>query len=460
MTDSDPHTALSARAATALRELCAVHARVVDAHQVAAVCELEVPDAQQVMEDLADAGYTSPLPQRTEHDAAADYELAPAPAASEPEPIAGQQQFQRRWIEYLLAAATHAEKQLTPSHRTMPRTPRYVSRAPSVEGLSDQDLLDWLERRSHDLEQALAGARAAGWTDLAVQLADAMWPLLLRRRDLDLWLRVIRDHGLPAARDEALRPDLDAAGQAAAREMVRRMLTTLAGGLRTADRTDKARPYLREALAAARDDRNLRDQAQALDGLGAIDRQAGRYDHAIPALEEALQLRKQIGYTRGAALTRIRLSEVATDQGRYDQAIEHLRHARSTLLAEPDPHDAARALALLGHVYLLADRPQDAETHLRQARQEFQATGSLPWAARTSEWLANAAQYSGDVNSARDHLNDARICYFQSHSVDDLARVTGDLRVLLRGGQEQDDSPRPHQADVPGESPDAAEGTA
>lgn len=462
MTDPDrPNTALSPQAAATLRRLGTLPAQVVDAHLLAAVCDLEVPDAEQVLGELCAAGYASPLPQRAEHHGAAgDHQMAPGRGTWGQEPPAVQQQALRRWMEYLLAAATHAEQHLTPSHRTMPRTPRYIpiDHAPSVEGLSDQGVLDWLERRSQDLESAVAAACAVGWTDLAVQLPDAMWPLLLRRRNLDLWLTVIGDYGLPAARQEAGRSDLDAEAQAAAREMVRRMLTKLGDGLRSADRAGEARPYLNEALESARADGHLRDQSQALDGIGAIDRHAGLHDQAITALEEALRLREQIGYTRGAALTLIRLSEVATDEGRYDQAIDYLLHARSTLIAEPDPYDAARALALLGHVCLLAGRPHDAETHLLTARQEFEGRGSLPWAARTSEWLAEAAQYSGDVNRARDHLNDAHIMYSQTHNPDGIARVTAALGSLLRGGQDTD-SPHPHQGHGPREALDAAEGT-
>lgn len=439
MTPDDSNHVLSPRAASALRTLGDLPAQVLDPHLAAAVCDLEATDAEQVMGELADAGRIVPSPQRDgRNGTGAEYTLAQAREAAEPAPPAAREEPLRRWTEYLLAAATRAEQRLTPSHRTMPRTPRHVSDTAAVTGLSDRDLLDWLQRRSIDFKSAIALAYSNRWYDMTVQVVDAMWPLLLRRRDLDLWVTVVGSYGLPAAKELAARPGLSPTEQAEAREMVRRMLTTLAGGLRNAGRIEEAQQRYQEALDGARADGHLRDQAQALNGLGGLHGQAGRHEEAVGLLVEALRIREEIGYTRGAALTRIRLGEIATDLDRHHQAIEYLVSARTVLLRldEPDPYDAARALALLGRVYLLAERFHQGENHMVNARIELEAAGALPWAARTFEWLADAARKQGHTGTARVRLTEARVLYARAHSPADLERVDQALVSLL--GDEQD----------------------
>jgi tetratricopeptide (TPR) repeat protein len=313
----------------------------------------------------------------------------------------------------------------------MPRSPQYITSAPAaVTGMSDVDLLDWLDHRSGELRSAVSAAHALGWTDLTTQLADAMWPLLLRRRDTDLWLTVIGTHGLPAAQHEAARPGLSQEEAAVARRMVRRMLTTLGGGLRYAARLEEALRRYQEAFDSAAADGHRRDQAQALDGIGAVHHSAGRPTQAINPLTTALKIRDVIGYTRGAALTRVRLGEVAADLGQYPRAVDHLITARTALLAEPDPYDAARALAFLGHVHLLAGRLTEAEHHLTTALAEFDACGGSPWAARATEWLADVALERADTDTARALLAKARTLFADADRTSDVARVDLALQNL------------------------------
>jgi tetratricopeptide (TPR) repeat protein len=405
--------------------LSALPAKILDSDLVGAVCVLPTEEAEQVLRHLADAGLVLRLSSRPY------FVVDPHRTPADQPQTADQEEPLRKWAEYYLAAATAAEQRLTPSHRSMPRTAQYISTAPAaMTGMSDVDLLDWLDHRSGELRSAVSAAHAAGWTDLTTQLADAMWPLLLRRRNTDLWLTVIGTHGLPAAQHEAARPGLSQEEAAVARRMVRRMLTTLGGGLRYVARLDDALQRYQEAFDSATADGHRRDQAQALDGIGAVHHSAGRPAQAIDPLTAALDIREVIGHSRGAALTRVRLGEVAADLGQYPQAVAHLLTARTGLLAEPDPYDAARALAILGHVHLLAGRLTEAEQHLTTALAEFDACGGSPWAARATEWLADVALERADTDAARALLAKARTLFADADRTSEVARVDQALQNL------------------------------
>jgi tetratricopeptide (TPR) repeat protein len=293
----------------------------------------------------------------------------------------------------------------------MPRTPRYITSVPELEVLPDQDLLDWLDRRSADLQTAVAAVYTARRFDLTVQLVDALWPLLLRRRNTALWLTVVGAYGLPAAEKEAARTDLGEQQQAVARCMVRRMHTTLGGGLRDAGRLDEALEHYEQARHSALADDHLRDRAQALDGIGAVHQAAGRSQQALAPLDEALRIREEIRYSRGAALTRIRLGEAVTDLGRHREAVEYLLTARVALRQERDIYDAARALAFMGRTYLRAERWGEGDQHLVSALKEFDAAGAGLWAARTTEWRAEGAVQRGRSDAAKARYAKARALY-------------------------------------------------
>jgi tetratricopeptide (TPR) repeat protein len=433
-------SAVSDTAGSVLRSLRALPVRIeiLDPHLVSAICGLHLGDAGQVLRQLADAGLAEPTRPASEH-AAAEYRLRPEAreeAAHSPIPEANSEELLRRWAEFYLAVATHAEARFTPAHRTMPRTPQHISAVPAIEALPDGDLLDWLDRRSPDLQAAVAAVSAAGWSDVTVQLADALWPLLLRRSNSDLWLTVFGAYGLPAAENEAARTGVGDEERAVAGRMVRRMLTTLGAGLRDAGRAEEALSCFERARDSAVADDDPRDHAQALDGIGTFHQQAGHPDQALGPLGEALRIREEIGYSRGAALIRIRLGEALTALGRDSEALESFLTARRELLAVPDPFDAARALAFMGRLYLSAGHVSEGTEHLERAKEEFQAAGAGMWVARTTEWRAEAAVRGQSLGRARDLYRQARAQYTASGRDRDAARMDQRLASLNDGGQQ------------------------
>ncbi|MFG3288760.1 tetratricopeptide repeat protein [Streptomyces sp. NPDC048179] len=312
------------------------------------------------------------------------------------EPAAERDAVVRRVVDFHLAAATAAETLLTPSHRTLRRD--YASTPPPAPFADAAGALAWLDAERAHLMAVLRTAAARGWHAAAWQLADALWPLVLRLRPYDLWIEA-HEIGL-----EAARRDRDPAG-------ISRMLTSGGAGLRNVGRYEEALARFDEALRAARahpdagpDPAARRAEAQALHGLGQTHRLAGRLTEARDRFTEALALREEIGYRRGAALTLLCLGDTALADDRPEDALPYLVRARAGLLAERDPYDAARALAFLGlaRSRCAGGGQEPVEDELLQALAEFEETGSVHWQGRVLEMLGEAAEERGDPERAED----------------------------------------------------------
>ncbi|MCA1220052.1 tetratricopeptide repeat protein [Streptomyces sp. 8L] len=378
---------LSANAARAVRLLGTLPARVFDPDVVAAVCNTAHSEAAGVLHEL--------LTAQLVHDPRPDEQRTPGntPDYSFPDLVGdlAQQQAQqetprtrrevrRRWVEWYLFATTQAEARLTPSHRTLPRSPTYICDGRDLfEGLPDSSVLAWLQYRPAELRSAVRTAYEEGWWALTWQLVDAMWPLFHRGRHAEDWISIHEDYGLPAAEQD---------GSLLA---TRRMLTTLGGGLRSAGRYDEALVYYTRALVGAQRHNHRRDEAQALDGIGTCHQHTGRLSDAICELSESLRIRQEIGYERGVGLSQTRLGEAFAAQGDMHKALDLLIQARQSLKKVPDAHDAARAEALLGRIHVRAGQMTTGRAHLEVAEAEFAEIGALPWQAHVLEWRAEAA---------------------------------------------------------------------
>ncbi|WAX79209.1 tetratricopeptide repeat protein [Streptomyces sp. KMM 9044] len=326
----------------------------------------------------------------------------------------------RRFVDWCLATATVAEGMLTPSHRMAhpdgaPDAERAVAPTPLA---GPEEALAWLDTHRGSLMGAVRHCARVGWDTSCWRLTDRAWPLFLRLRPSEMWI-------------EAHRLGLDAARRSGSRQGEGRMLTSGAIGLRDAGQYDEAADWYRQALDHATADGDLRQQAQAVNGLGHIGLLTERLEEAQAHFEHALRLRESIGYRRGAALSRMRLGETALAGNAFGAAAGHLRQAYTELESLEEDYEATRALALLGHV-LVEGRNQDEGTRrLREALARFRAGGtrSRHWEGRSLEWLGRAAESRGDTEEA-DLCYEAARDLFRRVSPGDAERVEARLRHL------------------------------
>ena len=326
-----------------------------------------------------------------------------------------QERTLRCFVDWCLVTAAAAEHILTPSHRLpghdLPAGT--VSPAP-LDGA--EEALAWLDTYRNGLMGAVRHSAEVGWDLSCWRLTDLIWPLFLRLRPSEMGI-------------EAHRLGLDAARRSGSRQGEGRMLTSGAIGLRNAGRYPEAADWYRQALELAIADHDIRQQAQALSGLGHVGLLEHQLDDARDHFEHALRLRESIGYRRGAALSRRRLGETALAADDLATATEHLRRAGTELDALGETYEATRVLALLGHVLDRAGDSAGGVELLRECLTRFRAgdARSEHWEARCLEWLGEAAESRGDHAESIRHYEAAREL-FRRLSPEDAQRLDDRLR--------------------------------
>ncbi|MEU4892059.1 tetratricopeptide repeat protein [Streptomyces sp. NPDC044780] len=401
------YTVLSEGAALLYRRLGPLPLRTFDARVAAAACAESLAWAEARLDELVEASLMEDIGPDTcrFHDLVQIHARGAAAAEDGPE---AREEALRRVCDWYLETATEAEKRLTPAQFALPRDVVHPSGLP-VPFTDDPSALDWLDAHRTNLMAVVRAAAARAWHAMAWQLVDVMWPLFLRLRYYDLWIEA-HELGLEAAREDGNT------------EAERQMLNSGAIGLSAADRVDEAAEWYARSLRAAREAGDVRDEGQALLGLGTCHRTAGRTAQAVPYLHQAIDLWGSCGYPRGVALTRIVLGEIALAQDDPGLAIEYFTQARAGLLAVRDPHDAARALVFLGRARARAGEHTAGVAAMEEALAVFTSSGAAHWQARALEMLSDSARERGDDAAARDFRARA-LALFEVTSPSDARRL-------------------------------------
>ncbi|MFJ6739037.1 tetratricopeptide repeat protein [Streptomyces sp. NPDC091279] len=384
----------------------------------AAVVDVEVADVAVVVDVAVDALVEAHLLEETGPGTFRFHDLVRPHAervGKNEETPADQERALRSFVDWCLAGAAGAERILTPSHR--PPEPGAPELAVSVRPFDGPEAaLGWLDSHRGGLMGALRECSRAGWDTRCWYLADRIWPLFLRFRPSALWI-------------EAHRLGLDAARRAGSRAGEGRMLTSGAIGLRDAGRYTESADWYRQARELAVGDGDVRQQAQAVNGLGHLCLLTGELALARAHFEHALRLRESIGYRRGAALSRRRLGETALAEGDLEAASRYLRRAHADLTALEETYEAARVLALLGHVRDRAGDHTGGMADLEESLGRFRSGSarSQHWEARCLEWLGQAAETQGQRAQAVRY-NEAALELFRQLNPADAERVAARLR--------------------------------
>jgi tetratricopeptide (TPR) repeat protein len=308
--------------------------------------------------------------------------------AAEDEPEQERAAALRRIADYYLATATRAEEIIDPQHRTMARTygPGPV---PVAEfGDSAEAALDWLESELPNAIAVIRACRASGLPSMSWQLADAYWPLFLRRKFYEDW-RTAHEQGLAAARELG-----DTAAEA-------RMLTSGGMGELGSGCHERALAMFEEAARIFSAAGDALGRARTLNYCGLAHQRLGHTDQAAGFFIRAAEELPACGDERAGALARLNLADVVLDNGNPEQANAYARAAHAVLLRSGDSYNAARAAIALGRGHLALDRLDRAERRFSMALTILRRLSADYEAARALEGLAEIAERRGRTDLAR-----------------------------------------------------------
>ncbi|WP_313896647.1 NB-ARC domain-containing protein [Streptomyces sp. GC420] len=304
----------------------------------------------------------------------------------------------RRFADHYLASATRAEEIVDPQHRSLPRDYGPDPVVVADPGGGTEDALDWLERELPNMMTVIKLARPAGFPSVAWQLADALWPLFLRRKFYRDW-QAAHDEGLAAARD--LR---DTVAEC-------RMLTSGGMGVLGAGEHERALSMFEHAERLFLDRGDGLGSARTLNYQGLAHQRLGRLDRATALFARAAEELPRHGDRRAGGLARLNLADVALVRGLYDDAVTGGETAQAVLREAGDTYNVARAAIVLGRAHLGGGRLEQAEEHLVGAVVTLRGMAAGYETARAVESLARLAERRGRPGLALERYQEARELY-------------------------------------------------
>jgi len=298
-------------------------------------------------------------------------------------------------LEWYWAAASRADRIVTPYRRRLPYRP--VSPAEHQPALADRAAaLAWLERERVNLVMAGRCALEYGRYELAWQLSDVVWPLLLIGRHHRDRMEVDR-RGVAAAQ---------AWGHSWAEADMRKRLGQ---ACTTAGEFVEAEGHLTKAVELYREADDARGVVDAQEGLAALYRDSGREDAAVELFRQTLAANQELGDDRCVGLTLISLGRLLLSRGRPEEALGLLREATDIFdrLAEVDPYNRVRVTIAVAGAYLGIGDLSRAEAAATGAAARMGELGSAYERAQALDLLGQIARRRGDPGGARRHFHAA-----------------------------------------------------
>ncbi|MEV0146054.1 MULTISPECIES: BTAD domain-containing putative transcriptional regulator [unclassified Nonomuraea] len=354
--------------------------RDIEPHAAAALAELPVERAEDLLEDLLDAHM---LQQRAFgryvfHDLLRQYA---AQLVAEQEPPDARHAALTRLLGHQLSTASAAMDVLYPD--SAHRRPRVKQLPPPPVPLHDVSQAQaWLDAERANL--VLAADRDMAHTGL---LATTLYRYLYDHAHHDDAL-ALYGKALRAARCRE-----DPAGEG-------RALTDLGWVHQVLGSNDIAREHFDRALAACRTAEDRRGQARALIGLGRVCTDEGDHEPAREAHLRALELFRDIGDLFGEAVTLDYLGVVHERLGQYAQAADLHRQALNLFRDIGSRGGEADALDNLGAACTRLGRHAEARDHHEQALELYRRFGYRRGEAKALNSLAEIAATLGDLGRA------------------------------------------------------------
>ncbi|WFE33487.1 tetratricopeptide repeat protein [Micromonospora sp. WMMD975] len=301
----------------------------------------------------------------------------------------------RTMLEFYLAAARRADLVVTPYRRRLPYVyqqdldgpPEFADRAAA---------LGWLDRERSNLLEAGRVAFDLGLHELAWQLSDVVWPLLLYFKGYEDRL-AIDERGVLAAR---------AWGNVWAEAV---MLKRLGRAYSRLGDHDAAERHGRAAVDRYRQVGDAQGVIDAEEGLATLYADTGREELAAEAYTRVLAGRRTLPNVRSVGLSCLNLGMLRTRTGRPAEALPLLVEAGQIFaeLSEVDPYNAARVLIGLADARLGTDDLGTAEESATEAVRRMAGLGADSERAEAVFLLGRIAHRRGDDETARRHYREA-----------------------------------------------------
>jgi tetratricopeptide (TPR) repeat protein len=282
---------------------------------------------------------------------------------------------------------------------------------------TDGEALDWLAAELPSVLPLLEDAVAERHDEIAWQLCEALWELLLRRKYYPEWLRS-HELGITAAQR---------CGNRVAESRLRYQLGRAHLDL---GHLDPAESETRRAAELAREAGDRHNESAALEQLGLVAQNRGDVDAAVALFTDSLHIEEELGIDRGVAARHWRIGEALLRAGCEAGATRHLEAAAQLFTGIGDERGAAWAALGLARIDARSGHPDAAVRRLEQARGVLGRPGSAVHEANVLLALAEVTQ--ADVQRARRYLLEAADLLTDIGG-EVLSRVQAALDALDRG---------------------------
>lgn len=304
-----------------------------------------------------------------------------------------------RVATWLLHAMTRANMVVIPIRWRVSSVAEQYQDAPAAFG-SGRDALEWLDEQLPNVLAVLEEAAAQRHDQLAWQLCEALWELLLHCKHFPRWLRS-HEIGIAAAQR---------CGNGVAESRLRCQLGRAYLDL---GRFEVAERECTRALEMARAAGSQLNESLALDQLGTAAQGRGDVDAAVALFSKSLAMERELGIERGVAQRHRRIGEALATAGRDDEATRHLELAREMFGNMGDEKDEAKVMVGLARLEARGGDIGSAFRSLDRARAVLAASGSVTYEADVLVGFADVAYCDNDMSAVREYLVEALQLYEQ-----------------------------------------------
>lgn len=415
------YDAVSEEARRLFRRLAILDSHLFSAWTGAALLDVPLMDAQDLLDDLADAQLIETTGVgRGIHTRYRFHDLIRVFARERlvmEEPTAERSAALARVLGALLLLSDAARRQeygadilLDNDAPAWPLPPHLVEQIISAP-------LSWFERERLFLVSGIRQAAQAGFTALCWGLAMNAVPFFESRVYLDDW-RETNEIALEATRQAG-----DRRGQAA-------IMYAMGSLCITEQRFVDAQRNFETAVELFREVGETRGMAVAVRNIGFLDRMAGRFEDAAKRYEQALQIFRATGEQVAAAYALQNLAQLRLEFDDPDGAMPLLAEALALSKAGGSRRVSAQVLHRMGHTHLQIGDVEPAEEAFAEALTVVRDIGDPIGEAYALHGLGVARLRRGDVAEADSALRQALVVAGTSHYQLAEARVLVGLGEL------------------------------